>query len=165
VCGPGFPSRAAPASYGANHTGVIRPAPCPGIGRNVRLARFVARCHGPSRRASLRRVTCHVVDAPALTLTPSPLEPAQVVAGAPAVSTCALLEADQVEIGVWEHGEGTSTDVEADEVFVVLSGRATVEVGDGSTLELAPGSVGFLDAGTRTTWTVHETLRKVYVLH
>jgi uncharacterized protein len=109
-------------------------------------------------------VTCHVVDAHTLTLTPSPLEPAQVVAGDPAVATYALLETETVEIGVWEHGEGTSTDVEADEVFVVLSGRATVEVAGGPTLELAAGSVGFLDVGARTTWTVHETLRKVYVL-
>jgi uncharacterized protein len=46
----------------------------------------------------------------------------------------------------------------------VLSGRATVEVAGGPTLELAAGSVGFLDEGARTTWTVQETLRKVYVL-
>ena len=57
-----------------------------------------------------------------------------------------------------------STDVEADEVFVVLSGRATVEVVDGPTLEIGPGDVGLLPAGARTTWTVHETLRKVYVV-
>ena len=104
------------------------------------------------------------MDARALTLTPSPLDPAQVVTGDPALAAYALLETDTVEIGVWEHTEGTSTDVEADEVFVVLSGRATVEVDGGPTIELAAGSVGFLDEGARTTWTVHETLRKVYVL-
>ena len=58
----------------------------------------------------------------------------------------------------------SSTDVEADEVFVVLAGRATVEVDGGPTLELGPGDVGILDAGDRTTWTVHETLRKVFLL-
>ena len=57
-----------------------------------------------------------------------------------------------------------STDVEADEVFVVLSGRATVDVVGGPSLELRPGVVGFLDAGAETTWTIHETLRKVYVV-
>ena len=43
-------------------------------------------------------------------------------------------------------------------------GRATVEVAEGPTLELGPGDVGLLPAGARTTWTVHETLRKIYVV-
>ena len=48
-------------------------------------------------------------------------------------------------------------------MFVVVSGRATIEVEGGPTLEVTPGSVGFLRAGDRTAWTVHETLRKVFV--
>ncbi len=93
-----------------------------------------------------------------------PLDPQQVVAGAPEVRVLPLHEAEQLEVGVWQHSEGVSTDVEADELFVVLSGRATVEVDGGPTLEVAPGDVGLLPAGARTTWTVHETLRKVYVV-
>lgn len=93
-----------------------------------------------------------------------PLDPQQVVAGAPVVRVLPLHEAEQLEVGVWQHSEGVSTDVEADELFVVLSGRATVEVDGGPTLEVAPGDVGLLPAGARTTWTVHETLRKVYVV-
>ncbi len=80
------------------------------------------------------------------------------------MAAAALLEVPGLEVGIWEHTAGTSTDIETDEVFVVLGGRATVTVEDGPTLELRPGSIGFLDAGARTTWTVHETLRKVYVL-
>ena len=102
------------------------------------------------------------MDARALTLTPSPLDPAQVVTGDPALAADALLETDTVEIGVWEHTEGTSTDVEADEVFVVVSGSATVEVEGGATLELAPGVMGVLARGARTTWIVREPLRKVF---
>jgi hypothetical protein len=49
-------------------------------------------------------------------------------------------------------------------VFVVLRGRATIEVSGGPTLEVGPGDVGVLHAGDRTTWTVHEDLRKVYIL-
>ena len=117
-------------------------------------------------RASLRRVTCHAVDALTLTLDLAALGADQVVAGDPRVSAHALLEAPGLEVGVWEHTAGVSTDVEADEVFIVLSGRATVEIVDGPTLErFAPGTIGFLDAGARTRWTVHETVRKVYVLH
>ncbi len=75
-----------------------------------------------------------------------------------------LHDSADLAIGVWQHGVGVSTDVEADEIFVVLSGRATIEVEDGPTLEVGPGDVGLYPAGTRTRWTVHETLRKVYVV-
>ncbi|MFN8168934.1 MAG: cupin domain-containing protein [Candidatus Nanopelagicales bacterium] len=39
-----------------------------------------------------------------------------------------------------------------------------IEVEGGPTLEVGPGDVGLYPAGTRTRWTVHETLRKVYVV-
>jgi uncharacterized cupin superfamily protein len=57
-----------------------------------------------------------------------------------------------------------STDVETDEFFIVLCGAATVSFADGSpTLQLQAGSVGHLAAGASTTWTVTQTLRKVYI--
>ena len=92
------------------------------------------------------------------------IDPAKVVSGDPEVRVLPLHDSDDLAIGVWQHSTGVSTDVEADEVFVVLSGRATVEVADGPTLELGPGDVGLLPAGAGTTWTVHETLRKIYVV-
>ena len=58
---------------------------------------------------------------------------------------------------------GVARDIEVDEVFVVLSGRATVEVDGGPTYAIAAGDIVRLNAGDQTTWTVHETLRKVYV--
>ncbi|WP_137292930.1 cupin domain-containing protein [Nocardioides dongxiaopingii] len=68
------------------------------------------------------------------------------------------------EIGLWEAAPGTDVDVEADELFVVLAGRGTVRFDDGSELALRPGVVVRLRAGDRTTWTVTEALRKLYVL-
>lgn len=66
--------------------------------------------------------------------------------------------------GVWEISPGVSTDVEADEVAVVLSGRGTVEDLDtGAVVHLGPGTVLRLTAGTRTRWSITERLRKVYV--
>ena len=89
---------------------------------------------------------------------------AQVVAGAPTAGFVELGEFNGQEYGVWEMTPGSMTDVEADELFVVLSGAATVEfVDDGSVVSLGAGSVGRLTAGMRTVWTVTETLRKVYV--
>lgn len=71
-----------------------------------------------------------------LELEPAPLDPSAIVEGSP--------------------------DVEADELFVVVSGRATVEVEGGPTLELEPGVVGVLRAGDRAVWRIHQTLRKVF---
>ena len=97
-------------------------------------------------------------------LDADPLDASQVVSGDLGVRVLTLHDSDDLAVGVWQHSTGVSTDVEADEIFVVLSGRATVEVAGGPTLEVGPGDVGLLPVGARTTWTVHETLRKIYVV-
>src|SRR4051812_26298090 len=75
-----------------------------------------------------------------------------------------VVHAATLEVGVWEMTPGVMTDVEADEVFVVVAGSATVEFGDGSqSLRIGPGDVVRLAAGAETVWTVSETLRKVYL--
>jgi hypothetical protein len=68
------------------------------------------------------------------------------------------------EVGVWEMTPGVTHDVEAHELLVVLAGRATIEFEGGDTVELRAGSVMRFEPGSRTTWTVHETLRKVYLM-
>ena len=97
-------------------------------------------------------------------LEPEPLDPDQVVAGLPATSGAVLWESADGRIvrGVWRCTAGTVTDVEQDELFVVIEGRATIEVEDGPVLEVAPGSVCVLERGARTIWTVHEPLLKAY---
>jgi uncharacterized protein YhfF/uncharacterized cupin superfamily protein len=92
------------------------------------------------------------------------LDASQVVAGAPEVTEAVVsTSADgRVVRGVWRITEGTVTDVEEDELFVVLEGRATIEIEDGPTLQVGPGDLCVLTRGARTTWTVHEPLRKVF---
>ncbi len=107
---------------------------------------------------------CRVVHALTTALEPDPLDPSQVLSGSPRTAVRELVDAGPVSVGVWEHSVGSSSDVEADEVFVVLAGRATIEVEGGPVLEVGPGDVGVLEQGARTRWHVHETLRKVYVL-
>ena len=108
------------------------------------------------------RLLC--ADARSLELPDAPLEPAAVVrAGSPAASSLPLDERNGVEVGVWQLTPGEVTDVEVDEVFVVLSGAGSVTFEDGSRLELGPGAVVRLEAGDRTTWRVTEPLRKVYL--
>jgi uncharacterized cupin superfamily protein len=103
----------------------------------------------------------HVPDAD---LVPEPLDPAQVVSGDPVVTGRVLWEsADGAQVrGLWQITPGVVTDTEADELFVVVSGRATIEVEGGPVLEVGPGDACVLREGDRTTWTVHETLRKAY---
>ena len=80
------------------------------------------------------------------------------------MGTLPLSNAAGVELGVWEITSGIVTDIEADEVFVVMSGRGRVEFEDGSSIALGTGTDVRLRAGDRTHWIVYETLRKIYVL-
>ncbi|MEU5325410.1 cupin domain-containing protein [Streptomyces parvus] len=103
----------------------------------------------------------HIPDAE---LVPEPLDPAQIVSGDPVVTGKVLWESpDGKQIrGIWQITPGVVTDTEANELFVVVSGRATVAVEGGATLEIGPGDACVLREGDRTMWTVHETLRKAY---
>ncbi|GGR92734.1 hypothetical protein GCM10010252_34250 [Streptomyces aureoverticillatus] len=103
----------------------------------------------------------HILD---VELEEEPLDPAQIVSGAPVVTGKVLWEsADGKQLrGIWQITPGVVTDTEANELFVVVSGRATVEVEGGEVLEIGPGDAAVLREGDRTTWTVHETLRKAY---
>jgi uncharacterized protein len=101
-------------------------------------------------------------DAAGVAVELSPVPIGQVVSGAPQTGFAALGELAGREYGVWEMTPGVMSDVEEDELFVVLSGSGTVEL-DGAVTPLARGSVVRLTAGMQTVWVVTETLRKVYV--
>lgn len=103
-------------------------------------------------------------DVNAAQLQTDELDPADIVSGAPEASSVELATLGGAEIGIWQLTEGQVTDTEVDEVFVVLSGRGRVELEDGSVVQLAPGTAVRLRAGERTTWTIQETLRKIYVI-
>ena len=106
-----------------------------------------------------------IADAASVALDHEPVSPDQVVAGSPTTGHLVLDDDGVRTVGVWEMTVGAMRDVEADEVFVVLAGAATVEFEHphASPIILRPGSVVRLRAGTRTIWTVRQTLRKVYV--
>ncbi len=110
---------------------------------------------------SISSFAVHIPDAD---LEPDPLDPEQVLAGSPEVSGTVLWESEdgkQIR-GIWQITPGTVTDTEANELFVVVSGRATIAVEGGATFDVGPGDACVLREGDRTTWTVHETLRKAY---
>ncbi|MEU3338504.1 cupin domain-containing protein [Streptomyces sp. NPDC002144] len=107
-----------------------------------------------------------VVNVPDAELEPEPLDAEQIVSGTPEVTGKVVWEsADGRQLrGIWQITPGVVTDTEADELFVVVSGSATIEVVDGPTLTVGPGDMAVLRAGDRTRWTVHETLRKAYAI-
>lgn len=107
-----------------------------------------------------RLLTSSLTDLP---LTHEPLPAAEVVQGAPTTGVQPLESLGDVEVGVWEMSPGVATDVEVDEVFVVLAGRGTLTCGTGETIALAPGVAVRLDAGEHTSWRIEEPLRKVYL--
>jgi len=104
-----------------------------------------------------------LVAAASLDIPLSPLPDDEVVEGSPSAGSVVLDDAGDIEFGVWEMTPGTATDTEVDEVFIVISGRATVLFEGLPSIEIAPGAVVRLTEGMRTTWVVHETLRKIYV--
>ncbi len=98
-----------------------------------------------------------------LSLNHEPLPPGQVVQGDPSAAIHELEGLAGCAVGVWEMTPGTAIDTEAEEVFVVVGGKANIVFRDGGgSMDIATGDVVRLRAGQRTSWTVTETLRKVY---
>ncbi|MBH0007831.1 cupin domain-containing protein [Salinibacterium sp. SWN1162] len=102
--------------------------------------------------------------ASAVPVTHEALGANEVVEGTPTAGYAVLDTLGDSEIGVWEMSVGTATDTEVDEVFVVISGRASIHfAADDRTIAVGPGDVVRLTDGMQTTWTITETLRKIYV--
>lgn len=97
-----------------------------------------------------------VVHAADVALEHAPVPPEQTIEGAPTVGGVALGKAAGAEIGVWECAAGTSTDIEVEEVSVVISGRARIDFASPAlpSIEIGPGDVIRLEAGMKTVWAV-----------
>lgn len=88
-----------------------------------------------------------------------------IIAGSPAESSMSSWQHGALDVGVWEctPGEFPFSREGYQEVFCVLSGRATLHIDGGLSLELVPGAAILTPSGTTGRWVVHETLRKAYV--
>jgi uncharacterized protein len=74
---------------------------------------------------------------------------------------------DKLVSGTWECEPGASRweFLKRAEVIYVLSGRMTVARDGEEGVELTAGSSAVFELGWCGTWTVHETLRKVFVVY
>ena len=107
---------------------------------------------------------CFGVHVDDVELEVDPLDPDSIVEGSPEAFNRVVWDSDDGRVvrGVWQMTPGTVTDTEANEMFVVISGRATITPEGGEPFDVGPGDMGILEEGARTTWVVHETLRKAY---
>ncbi len=78
-----------------------------------------------------------------------------------------FLDNPTVTAGTWECEPGASRweFTTRGEVIYVLSGRMTVHEDGGNAVELTAGSSCIFPIGWKGKWTVHETLRKVFVVY
>ena len=90
------------------------------------------------------------------------LDPLQVIEGNPQVSCLVLSDDGRIVRGIWKCTRGIVTDVEQDEMFTVIEGRATVSIEGGPTLEISPGYVGLFERGAKTRWTIQEDVLKTF---
>lgn len=108
------------------------------------------------------------VDVIAIKLAHAPVAPEQDGGDHPTTGAVGLGVLAGATFGVWEMSIGTMFDVEAEEIFVVIEGRGQVVIDPfgglpEQALDLFPGTLMRLSEGMKTTWTITETLRKVYV--
>lgn len=73
----------------------------------------------------------------------------------------------RLKIGVWQCTPGRfSADRETNsETCHLLAGRVTLHGPDGRSRDLVAGDMLVLPQGWRGEWTIHETTRKLYVIH
>lgn len=71
-----------------------------------------------------------------------------------------------IRSGVWEVTPGSfpSTRPQYHEMCQIVSGSATIEEEDGTVFEVRAGSLLITPEGWNARWTVHETLRKAWVV-
>jgi hypothetical protein len=108
----------------------------------------------------------HEGDAASVALPPAVPKPTSLTGQTESSLTVWTSDDGRVETGVWECDPGTFTARRDgyDEVAQILVGRATVEDEHGQVIELVPGSIFVTPSGWAGSWTIHETMRKTYVI-
>ena len=114
-------------------------------------------------------ISFRALDIPASQLAEKPLaQPsAEPLSGEILTRAQVFLDNETVTAGTWECELGTSRweFTTRGEVIYVLKGRMTVHEDGGESVELTAGSSCIFPIGWKGVWTVHETLRKVFVVY
>lgn len=104
--------------------------------------------------------TINILDAE---LQPWPLPAESIEEGNPDAFGTVLSKSPDSRIvrGVWSCTPGVFRwSYTYDELVVVISGRATVELENGDEIALGPGDMAFIERGQSCKWRILETIRK-----
>lgn len=86
------------------------------------------------------------------------------ISGESRMSDTRLVDEADISFGIWEVTAGEfRSHWPTWEAFTVLSGRGTLEDGNGVVHALEPGALIVIPAGSTGTWRITETLRKTYM--
>jgi uncharacterized protein len=77
-----------------------------------------------------------------------------------------LWDSGDVQVGIWEVTPGRFANHldDFDEMMFMVSGRLTVTQPDGADIDVAPGTLWVTPRHFPCDWTVHQTVRKVFVI-
>jgi uncharacterized cupin superfamily protein len=71
-----------------------------------------------------------------------------------------------LRVGVWECMPGRfASERTTTEIFEVLKGSATLIGEDGTRTDVRPGDHAVTPKGWKGEWIVHETIRKIFIVH
>lgn len=71
-----------------------------------------------------------------------------------------------LRVGVWECTPGRFvSERTTTEIFEVLKGSATLIGADGTRTDVKPGDHAVTPKGWKGEWIVHETIRKIFIVH
>ena len=108
---------------------------------------------------------CTAFDTSRNDLTPLPIEPAWIKAGAPFARAITLSQSPDslLTAGLWDCTAGTFTWIFGmDEIVHILEGEVRVREGN-ITHHLVPGSVAYFPRGVETVWEVHHYVKKSFI--
>jgi uncharacterized cupin superfamily protein len=116
-----------------------------------------------ARTPSLAAIA-HATDLMSRELSPIPLRPGAAPGTDESIVT--LYDDGTVHVGLWEcaPGEFPTAKDGVTEAMQILSGSATLHGEDGTEVRVGAGDSVVTPDGWRGTWTVHETIRKVFTL-
>jgi uncharacterized cupin superfamily protein len=129
-------------SYGVHHT-------------DLHMSEPTIHTASPESMPGVVRIDPHSVEVPVVPLGQD--------ASSPSAGFTQVASIDDMAVGIWDHTAGTSTHTEEDEVFIILSGSVIVTEDGADPIEFGAGDIGILRSGARTTWSVTQPLRKIWV--
>ena len=118
-------------------------------------------------KSSATQPATSILDPMTVPLEPWPIPAELVREGSPEAKGMVIARSEdrRTLTGVWECSPGIfDWDYTWDETLTVVAGRVMIKDKGGTSQTFRAGDVVHLPVGLKTTWTVHETIRKVFGL-